>query len=80
MADGRVTAYALNDLQARGTLFVKEGDRVYPGMVVGESSTDATLKARCNPPRSRKCDMLLWQLNRAMYCHDSSIARNELVM
>lgn len=47
MADGRVTAYATNDLQARGTLFVKEGDAVYPGMIVGESSTEHDIQARC---------------------------------
>ncbi|MGA1138992.1 MAG: translational GTPase TypA, partial [Ilumatobacteraceae bacterium] len=33
---GPVTAYALDNLQMRGTLFVEPGDEVYEGMVVGE--------------------------------------------
>ena len=33
---GPVTAYALDNLQLRGTLFVEPGDEVYEGMVVGE--------------------------------------------
>ncbi len=35
---GMVTAYALDNLQLRGTLFVAPGDQVYEGMVVGENS------------------------------------------
>ena len=35
---GKVTAYALDNLQLRGTLFVSPGDEVYEGMVVGENS------------------------------------------
>ena len=37
---GTVTAYALDNLQLRGTLFVAPGDDVYEGMVVGQSSRD----------------------------------------
>jgi GTP-binding protein len=33
---GRSTAYAIENLQPRGTLFVAPGDEVYEGMVVGE--------------------------------------------
>lgn len=33
---GQVTAYALDNLQLRGTLFIEPGDQVYEGMVVGE--------------------------------------------
>ncbi|OHC00946.1 MAG: GTP-binding protein TypA [Planctomycetes bacterium RIFCSPHIGHO2_12_39_6] len=36
MATGEVTAYALEALQDRGIMFVKPGDRVYEGMIVGE--------------------------------------------
>jgi GTP-binding protein len=36
--DGRVAAFALFNLQERGTLFVGPGDEVYEGMIVGESS------------------------------------------
>ncbi|MBU6241033.1 MAG: translational GTPase TypA [Acidobacteria bacterium] len=35
---GKVTAYALDNLQLRGTLFVAPGEEVYEGMVVGENS------------------------------------------
>ncbi len=35
---GQVTAYALDNLQMRGTLFVAPGDDVYEGMVVGENA------------------------------------------
>ena len=34
---GQVSAYALQHLQQRGTFFVKPGDKVYAGQVVGES-------------------------------------------
>lgn len=36
--EGQVTAYALDNLQLRGELFVEPGDKVYEGMVVGESA------------------------------------------
>ncbi|WOP17299.1 translational GTPase TypA [Raineyella sp. LH-20] len=35
---GTVSSYALFNLQERGTLFIKPGDEVYEGMVVGENS------------------------------------------
>src|SRR5205085_8733222 len=35
---GVVTAYALDNLSLRGTLFVRPGDEVYEGMVVGENA------------------------------------------
>jgi GTP-binding protein len=35
---GRATAYAIENLQPRGELFVQPGDEVYEGMVVGEHS------------------------------------------
>lgn len=37
---GATTAYALDNLQLRGTLFVAPGVEVYEGMVVGENSRD----------------------------------------
>ncbi len=37
---GSTTAYALDNLQLRGTLFVAPGVDVYEGMVVGENSRD----------------------------------------
>jgi GTP-binding protein len=35
---GRATAYAIEHLQDRGTIFVAPGDQVYEGMIVGENS------------------------------------------
>ena len=35
---GRVAAFALFNLQERGTLFVEPGDEVYQGMIIGENS------------------------------------------
>jgi len=37
---GTATAYALDNLQLRGTLFVSPGDEIYEGMVVGENSRE----------------------------------------
>jgi len=36
--EGVTTAYALDNLQLRGELFVQPGDKVYEGMVIGESA------------------------------------------
>ena len=41
--EGRVTGYALTNLQDRGELFVAPGTQVYEGMVVGENSRDIDL-------------------------------------
>jgi GTP-binding protein len=40
---GRTTGYAIDNLQARGTMFVAPGDQVYEGMIVGENSRDNDL-------------------------------------
>ena len=37
---GMATAYALDNLQLRGTLFISPGDEVYEGMVVGENARE----------------------------------------
>ena len=37
---GTATAYALDNLQLRGTLFVSPGDEIYEGMVVGENARE----------------------------------------
>jgi len=44
---GTTTAYALDGLQDRGTLFVAEGVEVYEGMIVGEHSRDNDLDVNC---------------------------------
>jgi GTP-binding protein len=40
MEQGRTNAYALDKLADRGVMFVKPGDEVYEGMVVGEFNKD----------------------------------------
>ncbi len=52
METGKVTAYALDNLQERGTLFVKPPDVVYEGMIMGENSRDNDLEA--NPTKEKK--------------------------
>jgi GTP-binding protein len=52
MEDGPATGYALENLQARGTLFVSPMDAVYAGMIVGEHSRSGDLA--CNPTKTKK--------------------------
>jgi GTP-binding protein len=52
MSTGRAVAYGLDGLQQRAELFVKPGDDVYEGMVVGENSRDNDLVV--NPTREKK--------------------------
>ena len=40
---GRATAYAIENLQPRGTLFAAPGDEVYEGMIVGEHNRASDL-------------------------------------
>ena len=44
---GTTTAYALEGLQDRGTLFVPDGIEVYEGMIIGEHSRDNDLDVNC---------------------------------
>jgi GTP-binding protein len=50
--DGEAVAYALGKLQERGRLFVKPGDRVYEGMVIGIHSRDNDLTV--NPVKAKQ--------------------------
>lgn len=52
MENGRVTSYALDSLQDRGILFVKPGDIVYEGQIIGEHSRDNDLDV--NPCKEKK--------------------------
>lgn len=52
MENGKVTAYSLDTLQERGTLFVAPGTEVYAGQIIGEHSRDNDLDV--NPVRGRK--------------------------
>lgn len=52
MENGTVTGYALDTLQQRGILFVKPGEKVYQGMIIGEHSRDNDLDV--NPTKQKK--------------------------
>ena len=49
---GQVTAYAIDNLRDRGEFFVKPGDEVYEGMIVGEHCRDNDLPV--NVSRGKK--------------------------
>jgi GTP-binding protein len=40
---GRTTGYAIDNLQARGVMFIAPGEQVYEGQIVGENSRDNDL-------------------------------------
>ncbi len=52
MAAGQVNAYALDNLQQRGVMFVKPGDPVYEGMVVAENARNEDMLV--NPIKEKK--------------------------
>ena len=52
MENGVATAYALYNLQDRGKLFVKPGDKVYKGMIIGEHNREGDIDV--NPIRGKK--------------------------
>ncbi|KAJ1812274.1 hypothetical protein LPJ75_003729 [Coemansia sp. RSA 2598] len=53
LSSGTATAYALNMIEPRGRLFVRNGDDVYPGMVVGELSKDGA-DLEVNPTKAKQ--------------------------
>ena len=52
MESGNVTAYALDGLQSRGTLFIKPTTACYEGMIIGEHSRENDLDV--NPAKKKK--------------------------
>lgn len=52
MESGLTTNFALNTLQERGVLFIRPGEKVYEGMIIGENSRDDDLSA--NPCKMKK--------------------------
>jgi GTP-binding protein len=52
MVGGNVNAYALNNLQERGTMFVEPGEPVYEGQVVAENARDNDMTV--NPTTAKK--------------------------
>jgi GTP-binding protein len=52
MEQGETTAYSLDALQPRGSLFVGPGTEVYGGMIIGQHSKDSDLDV--NPCKGKK--------------------------
>jgi GTP-binding protein len=52
MSNGKVFAYGLNTLQERSELFIKPGDEVYEGMIVGENARNEDMIV--NPTKEKK--------------------------
>ncbi len=52
MDSGPATGYSLENLQARGTLFISPMEPVYTGLIVGEHSRSGDLA--CNPTKTKK--------------------------
>ena len=50
--EGTAVQYALFSLQDRGSLFIGPGERVYPGMIIGEHSRENDLEV--NPLKEKK--------------------------
>ena len=50
---GKASLYALGSLAARGSLFIKPGDEVYSGMIIGEC-TRGGVDLEVNPVRSKE--------------------------
>jgi GTP-binding protein len=52
MDNGEAIAFSLGNLQARGILFIKPQDKVYNGMVIGESARPGDLEV--NPLKGKQ--------------------------
>ncbi|KAJ1528217.1 hypothetical protein HK096_010343, partial [Nowakowskiella sp. JEL0078] len=50
-AMGEATTYAIEDIQARGKLYITPGTKVYPGMVIGECSREYEMDV--NPVKAK---------------------------
>ncbi len=52
METGTAIAYALWNLEERGILFINPGDKIYPGMIIGQHTRDNDLEV--NPIKSKQ--------------------------
>ncbi len=52
MAEGAAVAFALNNIEERGTLFIEPGTLIYSGMIVGESARGGDLEV--NPMKGKQ--------------------------
>lgn len=51
MSDGVATGYALRDIEARGTLFIEPGTKIYSGMIIGISARPEDVEV--NPAKEK---------------------------
>merc|ERR1719232_409033 len=52
---GKATLYALSNLSNRGILFIKPGDKVYTGMVIGErTDNQKDVDLEVNPIKAKQ--------------------------
>ncbi|MDO4952952.1 MAG: translational GTPase TypA, partial [Synergistaceae bacterium] len=85
---GQATSYAIDNIQIRGTMFIKPGDEIYNGQVVGESSRNRDLpvnpckaKQKTNYRSATKDMMIVLDVPRTMTVDSALewIASDELV-
>ena len=87
LEEGRITAYALRDVQERGQIFVKPGDDCYEGMIIGahqrpgDLKVNATRQKAATNVRSNKEQTVVLDEPRQMSLDDcvEYIADDELV-
>jgi GTP-binding protein len=48
---GQATAFAIQNLQERGSLFIAPGDELYEGMIVGENARSEDLDVNASKPK-----------------------------
>ena len=52
LTEGKVTSYALADIEKKGTIFIEPGNMVYPGVVIGEHTLDSDVEM--NPCKQKR--------------------------
>ena len=65
MCDGQTTPYALKEIEKFGQLFVKAGQKVYNGLVIGENNKEEDVEV--NPTKEKKLT------NVRTHAHDEKI-------
>lgn len=65
MCDGQTTPYALKEIEKFGPLFIKAGQKVYNGLVIGENNKEEDVEV--NPTKEKKLT------NVRTHAHDEKI-------
>ena len=64
---GEITAYALDGLPDRGIMFVKPGDRVYEGMIVGEHCEQNDISVMSSRPKRQPIFAVLLRIRESNF-------------